>query len=262
MSDKQEKLHQLARDVLNLSRNTLLVNLRFLDSALSQFELFPIESDTLLTDGKYILYNPTHILQCYKAGKEFPVRDYLHMVMHCVFRHMYMDPSLNRPYWDLACDIAVENVITELGLKAVTTARERQQTQYIAAIKKELKHVTAEKIYSWLRQSLPDEKRIAEIRGTFYADNHEIWYMTAAEIELRFGLAASAGNSDVESCSAMAQVWQTISERMQVDAETFGKKRGNVPGGLLQNLKEVTREKYDYTSFPHKRDKCLAQSDK
>ena len=188
MTDKQKKLNELARDVLILSRNTLLVNLRFLDAALSQFELIPIEESSLLTDGKHILYNPCHVLENYKAGKEIPVRNYLHMVMHCVFKHMFMDPTLNRPYWDLACDIAVENVITELNLKAVATPVERQQAQYIAAIKKELKHVTAEKIYSYLRQSVPDPKKIAEIRGLFYADNHEIWYMTAAEIEIRFAL--------------------------------------------------------------------------
>ena len=252
-SEKTEKLNKLAKDVLILSRNTLLVNLRFLDAALSQFELFPIEESTLLTDGKRILYNPKHILENYKTAKEIPVRDYLHMVMHCVFKHMYMDPSLNRPYWDLACDIAVENVITELNLKAVTTARERQQVQYISAIKKELKHVTAEKIYSYLRQAIPDPKKIAEIRGLFYADNHEIWYMTAAEIEARFGLDSGDGSGDSDSkvgvSAAMAQVWQTISERMQVDLETFGKQRGLNPGAMTQNLAAVNREKYDYTAF-------------
>ena len=261
MTQKQEKLNKLAWDVLILSRNTLLVNLRFLDAALSQFELHPIETNTLLTDGKHILYNPKHILQCYKSAKEIPVRDYLHMVMHCVFRHMYMDPTLTRTYWDLACDIAVENVITELGLKAVTTARERQQAQYIAAVKKDLKHVTAEKIYSYLRQTVPDPARVAEIRGLFYADNHEIWYMTAEEIEIRFGLVAAQGDgkSDSEgekngkvsetSRAAMAAVWQTISERMQVDLETFGKQRGILPGAMTQNLATVNRERYDYTAF-------------
>ena len=254
MTEKEEKLNKLAKDVLILSRNTLLVNLRFLDAALSQFEFFPIEESTLMTDGKHILYNPRHILENYKTSKEIPVRDYLHIVMHCVFKHMYMDPTLNRPYWDLACDIAVENMITELNLKAVTTARERQQAQYIAAIKKELKHVTAEKIYSYLRQSVPDPKKIAEIRGLFYADNHEIWYMTVTEIEIRFGLAASGTGSGEEeagneSRSAMAAVWQTISERMQVDLETFGKQRGINPGSLTQNLAAVNREKYDYTVF-------------
>ena len=152
--DQEQRIDALARDVLKLSRNTLLVNLRFLDAALSQFKLFRIERDTLLTDGQHILYNPRHVLACYKTAKEIPVRDYLHMVMHCVFKHMYMDPTLNRPFWDLACDIAVENVITELGLKAVTTARERQQAQYIAAVKQDLKHVTAEIIYAYLRQTV------------------------------------------------------------------------------------------------------------
>lgn len=266
MTEKQEKLNNLARDVLILSRNTLLVNLRFLDAALSQFELFPIEDSTLLTDGRHILYNPRHILESYKTAKEIPVRDYLHIVIHCVFKHMYMDPTLNRPYWDLACDIAVENVITELNLKAVTTARERQQAQYIAAIKKELKHVTAEKIYSYLRQSVPDPKKIAEIRGLFYADNHEIWYMTVTEIQARFGLFSGDGSGDgsdngngsgcggtagseVGASAAMAAVWQTISERMQVDLETFGKQRGLLPGAMTQNLAAVNRERYDYTAF-------------
>ena len=257
MTEKQEKLNKLAKDVLILSRNTLLVNLRFLDAALSQFELFPIEESTMLTDGKHILYNPKHVLESYKTAKEIPVRDYLHIVMHCVFKHMYMDPTLNRPYWDLACDIAVENVITELNLKAVTTSRERQQAQYITAIKKELKHVTAEKIYSYLRQAVPDPKRIAEIRGLFYADNHEIWYMTTAEIEVRFGFGSGNGsgdgNGDADSkagvSAAMSAVWQAISERMQVDLETFGKKRGLLPGAMTQNLASVNREKYDYTAF-------------
>lgn len=253
-NEKTEKLNKLAKDVLILSRNTLLVNLRFLDAALSQFELIPIEESTLLTDGKHILYNPRHILENYKAAKEIPVRDYLHIVMHCVFRHMFIDPTLNRVYWDLACDIAVENMITELNLKSVIAARERQQVPYIDAIKKELGMVTAEKIYSYLRQFMPDPNQIAQIRGLFYADNHEIWYMTTTEIEERFGLSSDSGQGEGETgesglSAGMAAVWQTISERMQVDLETFGKQRGLLPGSLTQNLAAVNREKYDYTAF-------------
>lgn len=254
MIERTEQLNKLARDVLTLSRNTLLVNLRFLDMALSQFELVPIKESTLLTDGKHMLYNPKHVLSNYKTAKEIPVRDYLHVVMHCVFKHMYMDPTLERPYWDLACDIAVENVITELGLRAVTTAREKQQAQYIAAIKKELKHVTAEKIYSYLRQAVPDPKKIAQIRGYFYGDNHEIWYMTGDEIEARFGISNDPEKSNGDGStnnmrSMMASVWQSIAERMQVDMETFGKLPGNAPGSMTQNLAAITREKYDYTAF-------------
>lgn len=256
MTEKQKNLVQIAEDILHLSRNILLMNLRFLDVALSQFELVPIEMGTLLTDGKHILYNPKHILQCYKTAEAIPARDYLHIVMHCVFKHMYVNQTLNRTYWDLACDIAVENAITELGLKAVTTAREQLQVQYINAVKKDLKHVTAEKIYSYLRQTVPNLTKVAEIRGRFFADNHEIWYMTAEEIETRFGLAAGRQDGSEEalraSRAAMAATWQTVSERMQIDLETFGKRRGSRPGAMLQSLAAVNREKYDYAAFLRK----------
>ena len=260
MDEQTEQLNNLARDVLILSRNTLLMNLRFLDMALSRLHYYGIEDNTLMTDGEYLLYDPKHILRCYKSAKEIPVRDYLHVVMHCVFRHMFMDPTLNRVYWDLACDIAVENVITELNLKAVTASRERDQVPYINAIKQELGMVTAEKIYSYLRTAYPDPNKIARICGLFYADNHEIWYMTEDQKAAAYGLpqeGKSQSNDDGQDeqngqgglSVAVAADWQAISERMQVDLETFGKRRGLLPGAMTQNLQAVNREKYDYTAF-------------
>lgn len=47
----------------------------------------------------------------------------------------------------------------------------------------------------------------------------------------------------------MAQIWENISQRMQVDMETFSKERGDRAGAMLQNLREVNRERYDYTAF-------------
>ena len=260
--EKEEKLQKLAKDVLILSRNTLLVNLRFLDAALSQFEYFPIEESSLLTDGKNILYNPRHLLQNYRSEKEIPVRDYLHMVMHCIFRHMYMSPTLNRPYWDLACDIAVENVISELHLKAVSARREQQQEKYLQELRKGLKVVTAEKIYHYLIETMPDPRKAAQLRGLFYADNHEIWYMTGEESQRRVGVSPSdpseqgEGNGETEEDDStqsqkaqMAQIWADISQRMQMDLETFSQRQGTQAGSLTQNLLAVNREKYDYTSF-------------
>lgn len=254
MTQKQEKLNKLAREVLLLSRNTLLVNLRFLDEALSQFEYFPIESSTIMTDGKKFLYNPNHILECYKTEKEIPVRDYLHIVMHCVFRHMYISPSINRVYWDLACDIAVENVITELELNSAKASRQFHQTEYIEKIKSEVKYVTAERIYSYLMQTSPDPRQIAKIQHLFYADSHEMWYKTNKEFENELGLSsenkkAGNGTSTENSPDTMAEIWASISERIQVYQQTFGKDQGIGSGSLVQNLALINREKYDYTQF-------------
>ena len=276
MTNQNEQLNQLALDVLNLSRNTLLVNLRFLDMALSRLTYHQVDGGTLFTDGKYLLYGPKHILRSYRRQQEISVRDYLHVVMHCVFRHMFMNPTLNRDYWDLACDIAVENMITELGLKSTAAYREANQSSDITKIKSKVGLLTAEKIYAYLRNAYPSPEKIAKIRTAFYSDDHSIWYMTQDQKNETYSLPQEGNNGRKKrnqssgrregdpvqegiqyqipleydnSCSEIASAWQMISERMQVDLETFGKQRGIAPGALTQNLMAVNREKYDYTSF-------------
>jgi predicted metal-dependent peptidase len=259
MKQNEEKKNQLAREILLLSRNTLLVNLRFLDVALSRFTLVPIEEPSLMTDGKYILYQPKYVLEKYRSEREIPVRNYLHIVLHCIFHHMYMDATLEHSYWDLACDIAVENIISELGLPSTAAKREQEQKKYLEIVRKELKVVTAEKLYHYLREGTPNPVKVAQLRGLFYADDHEIWYLTEAETKVRFGLLGSndearAGNSGQDgegsdSRSRQAEIWADISKQVQVDMETFHKQRGDQAGGLIQNLNAVNREKYDYAAF-------------
>ena len=60
MDEQTKKLDELARNILTMSRNTLLVNLRFLDMALSMFHFTPYQG-TVSTDGKQLFYNPIHI---------------------------------------------------------------------------------------------------------------------------------------------------------------------------------------------------------
>ena len=66
MDEQLAKRNKLAEDVLHLSRNTLLVNLRFLDAALNELELFPVDEVNLATDGQFLAYNPTYVLKHYK----------------------------------------------------------------------------------------------------------------------------------------------------------------------------------------------------
>lgn len=264
MKDKKERINQLARDVMMLSNDTLLVNLRFLDMALHQLTPTPIDKPFLATDGTFLLYGARHVLEMYQESKEDLTRCYLHILLHCIFHHMYMDPSLDRVYWDLASDIAVENIITELNLNAVKTPREKQQALFVEAIRKHLKGApTAERIYNHLTKAKEDHARMAELRGLFYADNHELWYMSKAEAAVKFGLPMQTPQvSDIPN-SNMAQyplsesasqesifhAWEKIAKRMQVDLETLNKQYANQSGALVQNLTSVTREKTDYSAF-------------
>lgn len=253
----KEEIANLAKEVLILSRNMILVHMRFMDMALSKLKCVPIDKDTILTNGEYIFYNPLYVLKCYKKEKEILIRNYLHMVMHCVFRHMYVSLQLNSIYWDIACDIAVENIITELKLKMLSNIRECQQAQYIARIKNDIKQMTAEKIYLYLKQTIHDSQQLVELGNLFYVDDHAIWYMEDEEISQELGLVTTRNDikqvySDLEVRVVVEEEWKRISERMQTELLIFGKKNGDVPGSMIQNLISVNREKYNYTAFLRK----------
>ena len=239
----------LAREILLLSRNTLLVNLRFLDAALSQFALTPA-SLPFATDGQRLYYDPRHVLLRYKEEKEQSVRDYLHLVFHCVFRHMYIHTLVDQALWDLSCDIAVEEVINGLLLPSTAAKRQEQQQTELDRLYQTVNPLTAEKLYRHFQDHPP--RNPEKLRELFRGDDHTPWYLPPKA-------TASAGGSSGESgppnegtsglSAAMEQTWKDISARMQMDLETFSKLQGDRAGALTQNLQAVNRETYDYTAF-------------
>ena len=260
MTEQEQRLDQLAQDVLRLSRNTLLVNLRFLDAALSQFTYHPAPG-LLATDGQRIYYDARTLLLGYRQEKERPVRDYLHMVLHCVFRHNFVDSLVDYACWDLACDVAVEAIISELDLRGAAAARQSKQAALLEQVKGAVKDLTAEKIYRYyLDQHLPPEQ-LARLRRDFCADDHRIWYLPPEQAAALTGYTGGTGPSGAQAQDAgggqsawgnrgeLFQLWKDIAERMQTDLETFSRQRGDRAGNLVQNLRAVNREKYDYTAF-------------
>ncbi len=273
----QEKLNKIARDTLILSRNLLLVNLRFLDMALSKLGYLPYSEDecdeTISVDGKNIYFNARYLLTQYRESKEVVTRGYLHMVLHCVYRHNFLNIfSVDRELWDIACDIAVEASISELNISITDDAGNKERRALLKKIKKEVKSLTAEKLYHWLIDSRLSENIKQEYRNAFTYDNHSHWY----DYTLKLPSAGGSGkgynpnnktfrinpdNTNEESISReqflnlMANAdneWKAVAERMETDIEMFSKGRGIMPGGLIQNLKAVNREKYDYSSFLRK----------
>ena len=269
MNEQETRISELAGEVLRLSRNTLLVNLRFLDAALSRLEPMELPELTYATDGRYLAYDPRHVLKCYKLDRTIPVRDYLHIVLHCVYRHMFVHTLVDQVAWDLACDIAVEYSITCLGLRAAEAKRQEKQNQVYAELQKKIGQLTAEKLYRYYLDQNLSPLKMADLRGLFYADDHQVWYMTQEE-KAALGLAAtaglgshggkgtkastvsvdSAGHEDTQTAVLCSEAdWKSVSERMQMDMELFSQRQGTDPNGMMQNLREVNRERHDYSEF-------------
>ncbi len=282
------KITELAENVIKLSRNTLLVNLRFLDASINELVLnYNYEIDTIMCEGKIFLFNPKYILISYRDEKERPTHDYMHVLLHCIFRHMFINTLVDQELWDLACDIAVESTLIDLHLPALNIEKLQQEEKYIEELKSKNIKITAEKLYAHILNKRPSDNELERLKKIFFSDDHSIWYMNEKEkqkivdavsgatftsrglknavneaTEAESGndqageSSSSSGSGDELSDSlqnglnAQANRWQEISERMQEEITSFvDKKQGFGSGSMMQNLKEVNRERYDYTSF-------------
>lgn len=274
-----EKLDKLARDVLNLCRNTLLIHLCFMDRALSM--LTPQAAEELdgpmTSDGETLWYDAKKLLLCYRQDPKICPRDYLHTVLHCVFRHAFVSPLIERDCWNLACDVAVENVMNELQLSFCQCTRAAAQQTLLREVRSHVKRMTAEHIYAYFRDKHLPEGGCELLRRNVLGDDHTAWYpdlLIQSRIRLQsvqtvggqngMGQQAQRGDSGMQSgmgvqrlpdcapsaaANDLAQQWKDIAERMQMDLESFDQQRGDGSGSLTQNLREVTREKVDYTAF-------------
>ena len=262
-----ERMDALAQDILKLSRNTLLANLRFLDTAMSMFSyvccpdgIIPRTDISLggglATDGKSIYYEPKWVLKRYRNEKEAVVRDYLHMVFHCVFHHAFVSTLVDIPRWDLACDIAAEAAIEDLKIHCAAAKRSAGQQSLISTLRKEVKQLSAEKIYAWLREKKYSDAHMRQLRSDFLADSHDIWYLRTITLEAQGRNGSNLANGDSNTAamqagnlSSLKEEWGNIARRMQMDMETFSKLQGERAGSMMQSLRAVTREKYDYADF-------------
>ena len=222
----------IAREVLNLSKNSLLIHLRFLDAAVNRLDLAVHNDIAFATDGSTLYFEPFSLLTRYKQEPESMTANYLHVLLHCLLRHMYLHRQVDRKLWDLACDITVEIVIAGLGFSVL---RQEGQREILEELNCGVKHLTAENIYRHYRSKNLGPGQIREIRKHFRVDDHGLWYQEE-------GFCPGGGGQSERR-------WEELSRHVQGDLQTFSRNRGEDAANLLQNLNAINREKYDYATF-------------
>lgn len=231
--DRQFQIRSLAGEVMRLAHDGILINMRFLDVALSKLKTVCREqTGAHLFDGSTLYYDPAHLLLQYQTAPHYAARLYLHTLLHCIFYHGRTTDKMNRVYWDLATDIAVEHTIVDMGLHLTELPSDDLLQNRLALLRKQAGGLTAEKLYRHFRIEEPSEKAVQEWHRLCHYDEH-IYWDRQEELEL----------SQAE--------WRRISERIKADLKSFSRDRNNAES-IEQNLKEATRERYDYTDFLRK----------
>lgn len=249
---------KVASEVLNFSRQRTLVNMRFLEPAIRMLTESPSKcmrnrSYGMGTDGKNLYYNPEYVLRAYQKEKGFVSRMYLHLVVHGIFRHFFVNPQIEQRKWDLACDMATEYIIESWKLDFADISAGADEKRELDRIRKNVGLMNAEKIYGYLKKT--KESEIDRLEKIFRRDDHSFWYPETKNrndvIQVKSG-QVSQNREVMFSNQKLEELWKQAAKKIQVDLETFMKSRSGETGDFLVNLKLANRKKQDYSAFLRK----------
>lgn len=234
-TQREQEMQKLTARIWGLSKDKLLVNLRFLDVALSSLRFTPeagtgmVCCDVNMPEAATVFYDPAVVIRLYKKNPGNVVRLHLHMLLHCIFSHSYKYDRVEQELWDVAVDMAAENVALSLGIAGIETIGDEERREVLRQWKERTGVLTADRIYRKLREDRPGITELLELGNLFKRDTHEGW-------------------GAVETIELTQAQWKKISERIKAELKSFSEDKSD-DRTMLQNLEEATKETYDYGDF-------------
>lgn len=237
MEEAAEKLKSLGVSIFCAARDELYFSMRFLDVALSSF-VYQMDSSVspFGTDGAVMYFHPQQLGGLLRENRILVNRGYLHMVFHCIFRHMFKRMEDER-YWDLSCDIAAEHLIDGCDKRPVRWSRSLLRRETYRKLEAGGRVMNAERIFRELKAWELTEKELSRLEEEFRTDDHRYWENRGPERKKE---------------PELSRKWQEINEKMETDLETFSKEASEENGSFLGQLRVENRERQDYREFLRK----------
>ena len=237
MSGQTKDFDQIGLEILQASRNELYFNLPYLDAVLCGLVFQPAGNmtATLATDGETLYYDGRFLADRYLSGRTVCNRAYLHVLLHCMLRHLAKKRGRVSELWDLACDIVVESILDDLSYPCVQTGYSSAKQKIYGQFRAEMPVLTAERVYRSLLRDGCEEYRIAQMQRLFLVDDHGLWDPQEKE--------------DNERRERQDQQWKDQSEKTRTAMETV--LAGQATGGeaILEQVKVAVRDDVDYRAF-------------
>lgn len=278
MSYKQQ-LEELGNKILNASRTELFLSMRFMGSALDSLGYtIDLTTRTVGTDAVYIRFNPEFLMQLYLAKPIALNRLYVHMLLHCIFRHMFgIAVYEDKELYGLCADIAVEALTDGMEYKAIETTHSDFRSLWYEKLNKEVKVLTAERLYRYFSEQPPEYDEYMKLKDEFTKDDHSFW-------ELLDDKENDSGNNgddppqqggsnqdneppeddggqqneqkqppDMHNVAKLPKEledeWKKKADRMKVEMEASGHDASDEYGSLLRTLKFVQKKRKSYRDF-------------
>ena len=185
-----QRKEDLARRVVGECRTSLMMAMRYLDVA---FWKMPLEAasfeGSVATDGVVLKFDPANVIERFKQSPNEMSRDFLHLILHCVFRQPFETRREFPMLWSYACDLCVENIAIEACGGRFASARDADRTAVVRQLAKHVSALTPAQIYRLLvrlradgAQLTLEEKQLAQLlrqsEALFIRDSHDFWNLS------------------------------------------------------------------------------------
>lgn len=245
---------RLSRQILKSCRNELYALYPSLDGAFAAVDYRPHRNrSSIATDGRSFYFSPEFVTDQYAKSPAFLCRGYLHMLIHCLFGHIFPEEKFERRIWDLACDMAAERIVEReagkegawcLSLIAGSGGKE-SGTHAPEGNRKERTEVRNRCFELMGRDKSPWQIggllgegffpfSLEEMEGAFSFDDHTLWYSRERE---------DGGSGELKS------FWEKIRSRAGGQGAAFGSQAGSQEGTGEEKPDEIYRSRYDYRCF-------------
>ena len=268
----QNQRIEFAEQILQLGLSQIIAELRFFSEAASILNFKPVLKGAVLsTDGTALYYEPHKILALFVHEPNRVTRAMLHTYLHCILCHPFQRQEKDPKWWDLACDMAVEKIISELAVPTFSVNAEKAIDAACTKWMDLAEGTTSEKLYNYFLKYPPDDKEYSQLNAMLARDDHHLWYRNGRPssskskeaITLRLDSGKTAQDDfeddgisvelqqevlDVMSADP-ASKWRRMARKVSADLENFDKKWGQQAGHMRANLKPIVFEQVDYQEF-------------
>ena len=178
----QGALNTLGLRILNQAKIELSLSMRYLSRAFDKLS-FQMDFNTrrIGTEGEKIHFHPEFVFQLYVESPQKLYRLYMHSLLHCLFRHMFKKEDKEEELWNLATDIHVEYVLDSMDIELLSRPAYPFRENYFQKLEKEVKSLSAERIYAYLLEQNLDYTEKERLEQEFVKDDHSFWAKLSEE---------------------------------------------------------------------------------
>ena len=273
-----EQLRQMGVQVLDAARTELYMDMRFMGAALSglTYEM-DLSTTRVGTDAMSIRFNPSYILRLFVEEPGKLNRTYVHMLLHCIFRHMYTSERYeDTRLFDLCADIVVESILDDMDYQCIYRVSSDFRDRWYSLLTKELKVLTVEKLYRYFSDeaNMPDELEYEKLEREFFLDDHGFWLRMEDnksddkseddkekpdlpdDMDTPNGPDSDGKKTEkyinprrLQKIKNRQKDWDKEAKRLETEIETIGKNQSDKIGKLSWILKFENTNRRDYKEF-------------